>query len=88
MADNAFGKMLSFLNKLDDMNIPFYLEHNREETIMVSIAAPDERWEVEFYADGDVDVEVFYGEGEDVPLEGEDALMRLFDKFDEESENN
>ena len=81
---DAFSKMLTFLNQLDEMNIPFYLEHNREETIMVSIAVNDERWEVEFYASGDMDVEVFYGEGEDVPLEGEEALARLFDKFDTE----
>lgn len=80
---NAFEKMLDFLNQLDELNIPFSLEHNRDETIMVSVAVPDERWEVEFYANGDVDVEVFYGEGEEVPLEGEEALERLFDKFED-----
>ena len=38
---------------------------------------PGERWEVEFFADGSVEVEVFTS-GARNGLEGENALERLF----------
>ncbi len=81
---NSLGKLLSFLNQLDDANIAYYIEHPRDETLMVNISADNERWEVEFYADGDIEVEVFYGEGPDVELEGEEALARLFENNDDD----
>jgi hypothetical protein len=46
---------------------------------MVQIAVPGERWEVEFFEDGHVEVEVF-GRTRD-GLEGEEALARLFEQF-------
>jgi len=46
---------------------------------MVDIAVPGERWEVEFFEDGHVEVEVFRSTSDG--LEGEEALDRLFEKF-------
>jgi hypothetical protein len=45
---------------------------------MVSVAVPGERWEVEFFADGHVEVERFPSAGD---IEGEEALKRLIDAF-------
>jgi hypothetical protein len=73
---NAFQKLLDFLARLQAAKIHYTLGHFRDETIAVEIAVPGERWEVEFFADGAVEVEVFpAGRG---GLEGEDALDRLF----------
>lgn len=77
---NMFQKLLDFLNRLDEVGLVYTLEHNRDETIMVTVSKENERWEVEFVADGDIDVEVFYSENDD--LEDEDALERLFDDSD------
>jgi hypothetical protein len=39
------------------------LGHCRDEAILVEIAVPGERWEVEFFEDGSVEAEVFKSDG-------------------------
>ena len=46
---------------------------------MVEIAVPGERWEVEFFADGTVEVERFVSEG---GICGESELEKLFLNID------
>lgn len=70
--------LLDFLCQLKRCNIHFTLEHNRDETIMVMIAVPGECWEVEFFADGHLDVEVFRSVNGVV---GKKELERLFRDF-------
>jgi len=76
---NTLGKLLTFLDELDGRQISFKLVHSRSGAIMVDIAVPGERWEVEFFEDGHVEVEVFRSTSDG--LEGEEALDRLFEKF-------
>jgi hypothetical protein len=45
---------------------------------MVQIAVPGERWEVEFFGDGQVEVEVFKSPG---VIGGEEELARLLREF-------
>ena len=71
------NKLLKFLTDLESAHIRFTLEHNRTDTIMVLIVVPGERWEVEFYPDGEVEVEVFRSAG----MSGETELTRLFRDF-------
>ncbi len=80
--NNSFQKLLNFLNRLDDASLPYTFEHNSDETLMVLVSIEGERWEVEFFANGEVQVEVFYSVSEEGDLEGEEALDRLF--LDEE----
>jgi hypothetical protein len=56
---NAMDTFLEFLTTLEKQKVGYRLEHNREETIMVLIALPGERWEVEFFSDGRIEKEVF-----------------------------
>lgn len=72
---NSLQKLLDFLCQLDANKIRFTLKHIRDETIMVFISVPGERWEVEFFADGDIEVEVFKSEGD--ILSGTDASAAL-----------
>jgi hypothetical protein len=72
--------ILNFLNSLELRKIHYILEHNRGETVMVSIAVPGERWEVEFFEDGHVEVEVFKSNGE---ITGLESVKRLLDEFSE-----
>lgn len=81
---NNLKKLLDFLNKLDEHGIGYAMEHNREDTLTVFVAVPSERWEVEFRANGDVEVEVFYSGADEEDLEGEEALERLFADYEEE----
>lgn len=76
---NSLQKLLDFLSDLDAHKIFFKLARNRPEAIMVEIVVPGERWEVEFFADGNIDVEVF-GPSPGI-IGGEAELRRLFDEF-------
>jgi len=57
------ANLLSFLNDLRAAKISYRLGHLRDEAILVEIAVPGERWEVEFFEDGIVEVEVFKSDG-------------------------
>ena len=58
----SFKNLLEFLQVLEDKGIYFKLNHVRN-SILVEIAVPGERWEVEFMDDGTVEVEKFISEG-------------------------
>ena len=78
MNENAFDKLISFLNRLAAAKISYSLLHDREDMIMVIIAVPGERWEVEFGSDGKVEIERFISTGE---IEYESTLGELFKRF-------
>jgi hypothetical protein len=56
---NPLEKLPVFLTQLDRRKIHFRLSRVRDEAILVEIAVPGERWEVEFFGDGHAEVEVF-----------------------------
>ena len=61
--EGVFPSLLDFLRRLQAARIPYTLRHSRDDAVMVQIAVPGERWEVDFLSDGDVDVEVFRSSG-------------------------
>lgn len=70
-------KLLEFLEKLDEYKIYYKLNKVRE-SIMIEIAVPGQRWEVEFLSDGDIQIEKFISEG---VIYGETELDYLFENF-------
>ena len=70
-------KLLEFLNQLEEKKIYYRLNRIRD-SILVEIAVPGQRWEVEFFADGEVQVEKFLSSGE---IQNELELEVLFDNF-------
>jgi len=56
-------QLLSFLNDLDERNIYYRLNKVRD-SIMVEIAIPGQRWEVEFMDDGSIEIEKFVSNGQ------------------------
>ena len=56
-------KLNEFLNKLDEKSIFYKLGKVREEAVMVEVAVPGQRWEIEFLDDGTVDIEKFLSDG-------------------------
>ena len=69
----SLGKVLTFLQRLEQAKIWYRLEHIRD-AMMINVAIPGERWEIEFFEDGHVEVERFLSPGE---MEGEEAMERL-----------
>jgi hypothetical protein len=53
----VFERVLDFLNRLDEAHTFYALGHTRPNSLMVSIFLPGWHWEVEFMANGSVDVE-------------------------------
>lgn len=81
---NSLQKLLDFLDDLEAKKIYFQLDRCRSEAIMVRVDVPGERWEVEFFADGRVEIEVFKSDGS---IESESALEQLFAIHGDESLN-
>ncbi len=70
-------QLLDFLNKLEDNHVYYRLNKVRD-AILVEIAVPGARWEVEFLRDGEIEVEKFISNGE---ICDGSALDALFDAF-------
>ncbi len=75
MNSNGFTKLTNFLTQLEQHNISYTLAHHRDEAIMVMAAVPGQRWEIEFFVDGSVEIERFTSGGR---IEGEAILNELF----------
>jgi len=69
-------EVLGFVAELEQRNAAYKLSVVRPEAILVEVAVPGERWEVEFYASGEVEVERFRSSGD---IGGVDALDELWD---------
>ena len=85
MKANGFDRLILFLQNLEKQTIDYSLAHHRDEAVMVIVAVPGERWEIEFLSDGSVEVEKFVSNGE---IAGEEALSELFDRYSEQDETN
>lgn len=53
-----------------------HIDAVRPDSLMVTVAVPGERWEVEFMVDGSIGVEVFRSDG---IIGGPEQLERLFE---------
>ena len=67
-------RLIDFLNKLQERQIYYRLNKVRD-AIMVEVAVPGQRWEVEFFCDGTLEVERFVSTGE---IQDASALHDLF----------
>jgi hypothetical protein len=80
---NHLQRLFDFLDALERHKFCFSLERNRSETIMVRVDVPVEFWEIEFYADGQIEVESVRSTGGGVMggSEAQTALKRLVTDF-------
>ena len=75
MKQNQFHKMLAFLERLDKAKISYTLDHSRDDAIMIVAFAPGEYWEIEFVADGEVEIERYRSDGH---IDDESVIAELF----------
>jgi hypothetical protein len=78
MNTGAFNNLVAFLDKLEQQRISYTLAHYREDALMVLVAMPGERWEIEFRSDGSIEVEKFLSSGE---IHGAESLGELFARY-------
>lgn len=75
---NTIGDMIRFLNKLEERSIYYRLNKIRNESIMIEVVVPGQRWEIEFMEDGTVEIEKFISNGE---IYSDKQLEVLFAEF-------
>jgi hypothetical protein len=74
---SSLAQLAAFLDRLAQAEIYFTLSSVREGAIMVLAAVPGERWEIEFFHDRPMEVEVFRSvDG----IGSEEVVERLFDQ--------
>jgi hypothetical protein len=73
--NHGFNKLTEFLDRLEAAKISYTLAHHRSETIMIFVAIPGERWEIEFFGNGTVEIERFRSHGD---IENESLFSELF----------
>jgi hypothetical protein len=78
MSQAPFDKLTTFLKHLEEAHLHYTLASHREDTIMVLVTVPGERWEIEFFGDGSVEVERFRSNGE---IGGEESLQELLTTY-------
>jgi len=58
------SELTDLLDRLDAAGIQYTLASVSEGSIVVGIDVPGEHWNVEFMDDGDIEVEIFKGDGQ------------------------
>ena len=70
-------KLIGFLAELENRKIHYRLEKVRD-SIMVEVAVPGQRWEIEFFDDSHVEIEKFISSGE---IYDETEIQKLLSDF-------
>jgi hypothetical protein len=70
-------ELLAFLARLKGAKIFYTLSDPTSGAIMVEVAVPGERWEIEFHEDGQIGVEVFVSSK---GIQGPELLEQLFQR--------
>lgn len=55
--------VLQFCNALNERHAAYKLSVDRPEAIRVTLDVPGERWEIDFFPDGDIELERYIGQG-------------------------
>jgi hypothetical protein len=85
MKTTAFSQLTAFLAELEQKGISYHLGHYRDDALMVLVAMPGERWEIEFLGDGSVEVEKFVNSGD---IYGANMLNDLFVRYPDRAEHS
>jgi hypothetical protein len=73
-------KLLEFCAALNERGATYELAVVRPEAAMVALTVPGERWEIEFFLDGRVEVERFVSQGVEINAGTMEDALRYFDR--------
>jgi hypothetical protein len=59
----ALSNASELCRELDRRHVSYQLQIVRDAALMVAVAVPGERWEIEFFEDGHVEIERFVSQG-------------------------
>jgi hypothetical protein len=78
MSPATISDVLAFLERLKAAQIHYRISDHTQGAIMIEVAVPGERWEIEFHEDGRIGAEVFVSSN---GVLGPEALQELFARF-------
>jgi len=78
MNENFLEKVLELLRRLKQAKIYCKLAHNQEDAIAIEVAVPGQRWEIDCYTNGMINVEIFKSSG---TIRNQDAIDELIRDF-------
>lgn len=70
--------LLNFLNQLEEKKIYYKLNKVRTEAVMVEVAVPGQRWEIEFMEDDTIEIEKYISDGDYYDGREIDVLFKEF----------
>lgn len=73
----SVAHLIEFLDRLEAASIWHRLDRIRD-SILIEVSVPGEKWEIEFFADGHVEVERYQSDGK---IGGDEMLETLFREF-------
>jgi hypothetical protein len=76
----ALSTATEFHLALDRRHVAHQFRMVRDEALMMSVAVPGERWEIEFFDDGRIELERFRSQG---VVQAPEALAELLAWFDQ-----
>lgn len=71
-------ELIEFLNVLEINSIYYRLNKTRDESIMVEVTVPGQRWEIEIMNDGTIEIEKFISNGDFYDAIELDVLIKEF----------
>lgn len=79
----GLNELVTLLEKLEERKIHYRLNKTRPDTVMIEVAVPGQRWEIEFNTYGaaagyTIEIERFISSGQ---TSGGEALEELFSQF-------
>ena len=69
------GKLITFLDRLERAKLWYRLSKIRD-SVLVLVSVPGEKWEVEFFDDGHIEIERYFSPGEIGDEEMLESLLR------------
>ena len=78
--------VFDLIARLQEAQLHFTLTTVRDDAIMLNVAVPGERWEVEVFADGQIEFERFRSAGDVVAIDAA-ALVQLVSHWSEQNDS-
>lgn len=76
--DRDLKGLLELLGRLETAKIQFTLARHQEDAITIDVAVPGQRWEINCYGNGRMEVEVFKSDGTIRDASAIDELLHDF----------
>jgi len=77
---STFEDVYRLCQELDERRVPYVLNFVRPGALMLGVAIPGERWEIEFFSDGSIELERFTSAGVTADPTAPSKLLSFFEE--------